>query len=366
MEKEERNYGVDALRILAMLMVVVLHILGIGGVLDVCEPLSSQYATAWFLEAACYCSVNCYALISGYAGIGASYKYSNICLLWLRVVFYTLSITLLFGIFMPEAVGRTIILKALFPVMKSPYWYFTAYFCLFLLIPVLNKAINSMSRAQVKAVLITAVLYISVLQTVFGDVFGTAEGSGVLWLLILYVIGAYIRRFDPMKELTVGKALIGYFFMTVLSWGFKVAADAAPQLLGEENRIGLFISSYSSKLIRHISPTMLAEAVFLLVAFQKIRLPHALKKMIAFVAPMAFSVYIIHANPLVWKNFVKGRFEIFGQLPAPVLLLAVLGASLAIFGVCCICDIVRIYIFKKLKLKQKLEGLEKKYTGDMW
>ena len=161
--RDERNYGVDALRILAMLMVVVTHILGIGGILDACEPLSPQYGVAWFLEAACYCTVNCYALISGYAGIGSSYKYSNIVLLWLRVVFYTISITVLFGIFMPGTVRTVDYLKAFFPVMKSPYWYFTAYFCLFFFIPLLNKAINSMSRAQVRAVVIAAVFFISVL-----------------------------------------------------------------------------------------------------------------------------------------------------------------------------------------------------------
>ena len=37
--KNERNYGVDALRILAMLMVVVTHVMGVGGILDACEPL---------------------------------------------------------------------------------------------------------------------------------------------------------------------------------------------------------------------------------------------------------------------------------------------------------------------------------------
>ena len=38
-----RNYGLDLLRMIAMLMVVVLHILGKGGVLSACEPLSGQY-----------------------------------------------------------------------------------------------------------------------------------------------------------------------------------------------------------------------------------------------------------------------------------------------------------------------------------
>lgn len=364
--KDERNYGVDALRILAMLMVVVTHILGVGGILDACEPLSPQYGVAWFLEAACYCTVNCYALISGYAGIGSSYKYSNIFLLWLRVVFYTISITVLVGIFMPEAVGITDYLKAFFPVMKSPYWYFTAYFGLFFFIPLLNKAINSMSREQVRAVVIAAVFFISVLQTIFGDVFGTAEGSSVLWLIVLYVIGAYIRKFDPMKKLTAGKAFLCYLATTTLSFVFKLAADAAPLLLGEDNGGAVLISSYSDRLIRHISPTLLASAVFLLIMFKQIRMSATAKKMTAFLSPMAFSVYIIHAHPLVWRNFMRTRFEAYACLPAIVLAIAVLGTAVLIFAGCSVCDMIRAGIFKRLKLKKRLENAEEKYIGNLW
>lgn len=364
--RDERNYGVDALRILAMLMVVVTHILGVGGIFDACETLSPQYGVAWFLEAACYCTVNCYALISGYAGINASYKYSNIVLLWLRVVFYTVSITVLFGIFMPEVVRATDYIKAFFPVMKSPYWYFTAYFALFFFIPILNKAINAMTREQVRAVVIGAVLFISVFQTVFGDVFGTAEGSSALWLIVLYVIGAYIRKFDPLKRLTAGKALIGYLITTTLSWGFKVAADAAPLLLGEDNGFAMLISSYSDRLIRHISPTLLASAVFLLILFKQLSIPDAMKRIIKFLSPMAFSVYIIHAHPLVWRNFVRTKFEAYSLLPAGALAVAVIGTALLIFGICCVCDLLRIIFFKKMKIKQRLVEFEKRCLTNLW
>lgn len=364
--KNERNYGVDALRILAMLMVVVTHVMGVGGILDACEPLSPQYGVTWFLEAACYCTVNCYALISGYAGINASYKYSSIILLWLRVVFYTVTITVLFGIFMPEAVGRSDYLKAFFPVMKSPYWYFTAYFCLFFFIPLLNRAINSLSKEQIRAVVIAVVFFVSVMQSVFGDVFDTAEGSSALWLMVLYVIGAYIRKFDFLGSLTAGKALIGYLITTTISFGFKLSAEAAPLLLGEDNEFAEFIASYSNKLIRHISPTLLASAVFLLILFRQLKIPDIGKKLIAFLSPMAFSTYIIHAHPLVWKNFMRERFAGYGSLPAPVLMIAVPGTAILIFAFCCVCDMVRIFIFRKLQIKERLEHMEKKCLGNLW
>lgn len=130
-KRKEHNYGIDLLRIIAMFMIVVLHILGPGGILENTNLLSINYNIGWFLEIASYCSVNCYALISGYVGRNAEYKYKNIILLWLRVVFYTLLITMLFAVFSREKVGGQEVINAIFPVMRKQYWYFTQYFCMF-------------------------------------------------------------------------------------------------------------------------------------------------------------------------------------------------------------------------------------------
>lgn len=75
---QERNYGIDFLRIISMFMIVILHILGNGGILASVQIGSSNYHLAWILEIASYCAVNCYALISGYVGIYSVHKYSNI------------------------------------------------------------------------------------------------------------------------------------------------------------------------------------------------------------------------------------------------------------------------------------------------
>ena len=62
----KRNYGIDALRLISMFMVVVLHVLGQGGVLKAAK--NGQYIISWLLEIIAYCAVNCYAIISGYVG----------------------------------------------------------------------------------------------------------------------------------------------------------------------------------------------------------------------------------------------------------------------------------------------------------
>ena len=105
MPVREKNYGIDALRLISMFMVVVLHIFNAGGVLDATDRFTSQYEAGWLLQNATFCAVDVYALISGYVWVNAKYRYRNIIELWLQVLFYTVSITALFSIFSPSSVS---------------------------------------------------------------------------------------------------------------------------------------------------------------------------------------------------------------------------------------------------------------------
>lgn len=74
----DRNYGIDLLRIVSMAMIVVLHVLGHGKLLESVEAGSPKYYVLWFMETMAYCSVNCYGLVSGYVGYGKRFKLSNL------------------------------------------------------------------------------------------------------------------------------------------------------------------------------------------------------------------------------------------------------------------------------------------------
>ena len=166
---QERNYGIDFLRIISMFMIVILHILGNGGILASVQIGSSNYHLAWILEIASYCAVNCYALISGYVGIYSVHKYSNIFYLWLQVIFYTLSITLLFNILSPSSVTISSWLNALFPISRKQYWYFTAYFCMFFFIPYFTVLLNNLSKKELTTLCLTILIMLCVLPTFAQD-----------------------------------------------------------------------------------------------------------------------------------------------------------------------------------------------------
>ena len=92
--KNGRNYGIDLIRIISMYMIVILHVLGQGGILWNLEKLSFRYNISWLLEIFCYCSVTCYALITGYVMNNGKFKYKKIINLWSGVYRWYLKLDL--------------------------------------------------------------------------------------------------------------------------------------------------------------------------------------------------------------------------------------------------------------------------------
>ena len=155
-QKNERNFGIDLLRILAMYMVVVLHVLGCGGILETCERFSVNYYVAWFLETSAYCAVDVFAMISGYVMVNTKFNGFKMIPLWLTVFFYSSILTILFK-FVPslsllhEVTKIELIKGIVFPVVSNQYWYFTAYFGMYFFIPFINKMIRNLEKKEYTA-----------------------------------------------------------------------------------------------------------------------------------------------------------------------------------------------------------------------
>ena len=222
---EQRNRGIDLLRMTAMWMVVILHILNKGGVLAAAAPLSAGQGTARLLETAAYCAVNCYGLISGYVGVQRRFRYSGALALWLRVAFYTLGITAVFACLMPGSVNGDRVLRAFFPVLFRQYWYVTAYFGMCLFIPFFNLLLNRLSKGQLRLLALSIVLVFSVLPTLRQkDVFLTDNGYSVLWLSCLYLLGGILRLYGRQERKLFRWAAV-YLGCVLVTWLVKLAGD---------------------------------------------------------------------------------------------------------------------------------------------
>lgn len=337
-----RNYGIDFLRIMSMFMIVNLHILGHGGILsnESLQFLSIRFHLVWLIETICYVAVNCYALISGFVGINSKFKYSNIFWLWLRVVFYSVFIYIAFCVFGLETFDINNFSKTFFPVLNSRYWYFNAYFCLFFFIPILNSAVQNLDYKVLKNLIIGIVITLSVLPTIQGqDIFNTVRGYSAIWLISLYLIGAFIKKYELHLKFTKLKMILIFAACVILELFSVILKNYFIAKGYRDIKISLLV---------YTSPTMLLSGIVLLIFFSQLKI-NKLKKVISFLSPLCFSVYLIHEHYLVKNNFINDKFIYFLTFSSPKILLSILITSIVIFSICIFIDYFREKLFKKIK-----------------
>ena len=347
-----RNYGVDLLRILSMFYVIILHCLGKGGILDAAEEGTALYASAWFMEAWAYCAVNIFGMISGYVGYSDTpkkTKYSTWMLMWLQVVFYGAATTVAFQLILPDAVTKKDFFEMFLPVSKELYWYFTAYTALFFLMPLLNAAIRGCTEKQLKQMLII-ILAVFVFYDNVTRKFGMEAGYTCLWLILLYLIGAIMKKCRIGEKIKPLPALLGIVALVAVSWRWR--------LYGREIKL-LGVGVNAKTLVAYTSPTMVFAAMLYIIGFSKISFPRWSEKLISFMAKGAFAVYLLNNQRFIWKYVMDKNFVFLTEKPAPVLVGAVLTFALCFVVVAILIDHVRMFLFRILGINtavQKLSG----------
>lgn len=346
--KSERNYGIDLLRIVAMFYVVVLHTLGTGGVLNAAAVGTTQYKLGWFMEAWAFCAVDIFALVSGYVSYtererrtnGASYV-----LLWLQVVFYGVAVTLVFNYFHPELVTKNDLFLTLFPVTKGLYWYLNAYTGLFVVMPILNAGIRKCSERTLKKVFVLVFLMFSVYDMVIRKMH-LESGYSFVWVMLIYLMGAIIRKCNIGKDLSFGQTMIGSALLCLAAWMWKMFGT-------DFNVWGIGVPRGS--LIGYISPAVVGIAILHLIGFSKLQMGGILRKIIAFAAPAAFAVYILNCHRIIWAHVMTEKFSVLGGRPTYVMVFWVLAFSLAFLAAGILIDRVRIWLFDLLRVRKAVD-----------
>ncbi len=374
-KNSERNYGIDLLRMLSMLLVVMLHILGYGGVYDNCEPFSVNYYTSWFLVAAAKCAVNVFVMVTGYVMVGKKISPLKIIPLWLLVFFYSTLGILLFK-FVPALNAicnpplKEMVKWIVFPTMSRRYWYWTCYFGLFFFIPFFNEYIASIDKKTFRRLLLTIIVLFSLLPpfTTFfrTDSFNLERGFSPIWFMCMYFFGAYLRLYPP--ALTKRKAFAFYFVFVFAAWFAKFishflleAVKSHGAFFGEVAGIVGQGSSELDLFIDYTSIFMVLSAAALLLLFSQIKIKgNVLKKIIFLGSRLSFSVFLIHCHGFFYVYIFGGKFSFISQKSPLVIVLLTILCSAGIFIACEFIDFFRFLLFKALRIEKIPNWLESK------
>lgn len=238
--KKSRNLGIDLMRAMAMFFVICLHILGQGGLVAHAEPGSGKFYILNLLQILSYCAVDAYGITTGYLMCDRPFRLSRVTKLWLTTVFWSVAVSCCFFAFVPVSRSMEEMVSMFLPILRGRYWFFTAYFVTMLVSPVLNVVIRALSKTQFKLLLGALFLIFGVVPVcaLGNDVMRISGGNHFAWMVALYLIGGYIRRFAGEKK--AERYLLGYVLFALVHLGYVFATH----VVGFGNFGGLFLALF--------------------------------------------------------------------------------------------------------------------------
>ncbi len=245
----DRQSNFELLRLISMYCIILYHL-----ILFFVEP----YSNAIFGEAIqipLHTGVIVFLLISGYFGIRFSFRglftlLFTVVLLWfpLEIARYCVVYTSIKDISLSD------ILNSLLCISRGPYWFILQYLILYLLSPLINRAIENSQKMHRYALILLGII------VMYGGFVSTEtqmiNGKNIFLFSFIYVLGRYISIYN-IVSFKMGE---GIFLL------INVLLVIAYCLFGE-GLIGKFIFKL---FFTYSSPGLIFNSLLLFSFFQKV------------------------------------------------------------------------------------------------
>lgn len=323
-----RQSNMELLRIVAMIMVVVLHFDGAS--LGLPQPegdIASVSAGDWWkmiVESFAIVGVNCFVLISGYFGINL--RWSALWRYTLQCLFYTVGIYLVVAAF-GHRFEWSKFADYLHIFTDSPYWFVPAYLGLLLFSPAINAAMQAMSRTMTGVTILMLLLVNCYAGWYVGMDFNRA-GYTTVNFIMLYAIARYIRIYLPALTQPRLPLRLAYLATYLIATAMTVA-----------------LLLFDAKAIYYNSPFVIMASVALMLLFATLRFQ---SNIINFFASSAFSVYLVHMHPELWIRIKTMVISSSQSMNMPQFALWCLSAISVLFVGSVLLDKVRIWLIDSI------------------
>ncbi len=282
--QNKRNEGIELLRLVLMLLVVIEHVVGHGmGVLDYVNNGDSEINCIpfrqWLIYSPCVMAVNCFVFISGYFGIRLnSYRVADLFIQAFTTSIILLLIGGILGLFFP----RRMLLQSLMPVSFSYWWFLSDYVILMIFTPMLNEFTSEKMSLKMQKVLLLLgfiMLYIG------GLLFNTGDanlGYSLPCFIFIYLLGRFIHQqklFDNRgPDFSCAFFICSTILLAVLVY---ITQDMGPSVM--------------KRLLAYNNPLVLLSAIL----FFRLFLALPIKKSFRGFSSCAFGIYLFHDNPIL-------------------------------------------------------------------
>lgn len=343
-----RNANIEALRIVSICMVTLLHALGKGGLLvDIAQTPSVNGWIAWGLESLAIPAVNVFMLISGYFLAFSSFKPFRLVELVFQIMFYAIGAHFVcqwLGIVPAHDETLNEIAQWLCPIHTNVYWFMNVYLCIYLLLPLFASEIRSVGQKQYVLIILLLLLLDCIPKSVAPIRLFDARGYSFLWCFTMFLIGGYLRRFGFGKLNSPLKGLLLYIVASVFILGETTALQYFNFHKGLFTQIRRISMDYN-----HVFVLMSSLGLFGAVIHLR-PMRSRLAKIVCSISPMVLGVYLVQENLTLrheWQQWFGLPWALNDSVCKMVLKLLLATAGVFVAGIAI--DYCRIGLFGLVK-----------------
>ena len=338
----QHNYGIELLRIVAMLMIVAHHFSLHSGIVFEVGSINDMWMQALALSGKT--GVNIFVLITGHY---ASARIRSGKVLGLIGCTSGYSLVLTAAAVLTGSVGFSMkmLLKAAVPYLfGGTYWFVTTYLELYVLLPVLNMMMERLDSRNYRNYLILFTGLLCVLPKVVGQFIHVNDlgFNKLVWFVYLYFLGAYLKKLNISGK-TACCAAIGCVIAQITSCvmlRLGMAHGAVEKLLA-------CMADYS---VNAVFPLLISATMLLWFRNVNIRTG---RKLLGLFGSATLGVYLFHDH-IVFR----------GQLWSAVYRL-ITGIGIEFFGVNALLSVVFVFLVGsgieicRMTLAQKIQNAMK-------
>lgn len=336
-KKTERDSNMELLRIIAMILVMIVHANFRALPVPTTEECNLEITSSilrFLTESISIICVNLFILLSGWYGI--RYKISRLLEFLFQVFFFSILCCVIYYSINPIDNKITSIIANLLLLKQWSYWFVKAYIGLYIFAPILNSFIENASKQQLKVFLVSFYTF----QTIYGWVSPNAaiyfeSGYSAISFMGLYVLARYIHLY-PMKLWTMNRK------WDIVIYGVIVIITTLITFILKK-----FNLSIGDRFFIYSSPLVIISAVHFMLFFTKFKFHN---KYINWIASSCFGIYLLHSNSFLAKPFYDNIIlNWFNNLPTLNLLFYTIPFITFIFTLAILIDKIRIYIWIYIK-----------------
>lgn len=345
-----RNSSIELLRIIAILFIITGHYsvhngfdnrtitFGVNRVILDISKLGSI-------------GVIIFIVISGYYMIDRKISTTKVLLLWLQTFFYSVGIYVVLIVLGLQKFSIVNLIKAMFPIIFSEYWFIGVYIIMYVLSPFINSFLNSLDKHKHCKFNFIMLVIFSVLPTFTANMF---YGNELIQFLLFYSLGAYMAKYKKLYD----KEHSGAYIILLISAVLLVLSVVVFDLFGTKIQKFNTVSTY---FFNRNSILAIVFSVALFGVF--IRRKKFCNSVINLISSCTLGVYLIHDNhylrSVLWENILRNKDYVNSDWMIVHLIVSVL----SVFAVCTIIEIIRKFTVEKLTrfiLSDRVENLCKK------